>query len=997
MNEEAYKCVGEIKPIKVISQDSSNESLEYLLRYDKNINNKKEDNGRLMMKTKNNIEDALYDIVPSFSSNSTTNKSTTIENINLSSPSNESKIEQFMSSMLFNAKELCSLDQYNKNSIEKDNKSVMDSNIQRQVNDMTEGKNKDDNEKKKGLLNRKLYLSSPLSNSDSHIPYRPSYSLIKNNKNKNILDYSSGSPTLSSSSSISEYNEPPKVFSKGKNQVVTSINKTVPNNNSILINQRRINIDNTPVTYSSSSSIDISCNQNLYNNTTISEQEHNHVKQQYSPTIKTSSILLSDHHQIISNCEEERMKEKGNSKSKGKSIGGLVKSSTVISMNPLGSLIVNDDGYYSHSPDPSKRYSNKKTSGTLKNSLTYHGSFLSPIKYSKSAYNSPLIDNQSTWLPNITRVSPSIMSESSEDDGKMYHQNSMDNNDIDMNTSFLHQTTSNINFLVDTSTSCLCGLLERYSNTRFNHNKRVTTFGYNIKRFFGNSKLVSKSNENNPLLYVSLNKIPSCFGMSLSDVEGFCEGEVLPKCIYEIMKFLLQNASSTDGVFRKSGVRSRIERLKQQCISKYPYENVFYDDNGECLLHLSQVHDVADTLKQYFREIPGKLFNEKISEFFIAVSNILPSDKQIEALRFVLILMDDVNRYTALALFSFLHKVSTWACENNMSAENLAVCFTPSLFHLNTESDKGGNSMSNLRLKRRKTIAMPSEQELKEYQSAQKALTLMIKHYDQLFKLPTDLWRQLLNRRPFYVHNSFKEPTISMKNIQKENISECQLQLKELIFLMVNDYGLEWNSWIQIGCDKDIKIYNKMIGKGKLLFHRASLIIPVKPHDLWTVINKNRKVWQSNVDYSSTLINFNNESDIQLISYKNYDERQENSKKCLLYRIWKKDSPALQGGVVIAERSIYDGEMINSNPHNIFPEITFSCFLIMPTANDQSKVNYIHRADIKGRNEMYYTKVYPKIICQQMMNLKNFFSNNKTPNNINNHLSTSSQKNEYTF
>uniref|UniRef100_A0A0K0DXE4 Rho-GAP domain-containing protein n=1 Tax=Strongyloides stercoralis TaxID=6248 RepID=A0A0K0DXE4_STRER len=978
--------------------------------------------GKYTNKEKNDIKnydnDVIYDDVPSaspLSIVSTKCVKSLNEDSDFSSSFNERKIEKFMSSMLVNAKELCSIDQYQESDKESKNisnlryykQSKMGNKCNKELLDITVEETIDNNEippKKNISHSKKLNLGSPLSNSDSHIIYQSTYN-INNNKQNSSINSSGESPTLSSSSSIissTDYhnhyqhkndkaNELPKeIILKGNiNYQIDDIKKRISQNKSTLNNCNIVEIDG----YS---------NQNLYNNNIILEKNNNnnnnkkekkdnhYIKEgeysQSSSILLKSSSLSSDHHQFTTNKSRnnnsvDKLMMKGKEKDKNFS-NSLIKSSTLISISPLRSLVVNDDGYYSHSPDPSKKYSNnrKNSSMTLKNSLTYHHSFFSPLKSSKSEYSSQFIDNQKSWLPNATRISTSIISDSS-DDGNLHRTPS--DSDKYLNRSLLYQTASNIDFLVDTSSASLFGLLDKHSTSRLLNNKKVAAFSYNIRRFFGSNK---QSSKNGDITFYKTSKVPSCFGMSLSDVQGYCEGETLPKCIFEIMKFILNHASTTDGIFRKSGVRSRIEKLKFQCVTKFPNEKVFYKETGECILNVSQVHDVADTLKQYFREIPGKLFSEKISDFFITIANGLPNDKQIEALRYVLILMEDTNRYAALTLFSFLNKISSWASENNMSAENLAVCFTPSLFNLNTESDKTANSMSNLRLKRRKTIAMPSEQELMEYQGAQKSLALMIKHYDQLFNLPTDLWRQLTNRNLFYIYNCYAQPTININKITERDIKECQNQIRSLVYEIVNDYGLDWSTWIQDCCYKDITIYRKSVEECKFQLIRASFTIDVNPHEMWKVLSKNRKAWDKNIDYTSSLIVITNDSDIQLISYKNYDERQENSKKCLLFRTWKKDSPELRGGVVLAERSIYDKEFTQSNEHIIFPDITFSCFLIMPLENGSSKVNYIHRADIKGRSDVYYSKVYPKIITQQMINLKNFFNTKLSSKNSSNLL-----------
>uniref|UniRef100_A0AC35TZN2 Rho-GAP domain-containing protein n=1 Tax=Rhabditophanes sp. KR3021 TaxID=114890 RepID=A0AC35TZN2_9BILA len=649
------------------------------------------------------------------------------------------------------------------------------------------------------------------------------------------------------------------------------------------------------------------------------------------------------------------------------------KSATILSMNPLGSLVVNDDGYYSHSPDPSKRpnpSSLKKHPTISRPSLTYHESFVSPINFKTNKIDTPRLRRECGWIPSTLRVSPSLLSESSDD---RESSTCTDLTETIYDFHLLNQSVSSMNYLVETSSSCLSSLLERYSNARLVNAKKMTLISYNIRKIFSHSKASTKGSSLD-FQVKKLDKIPTCFGMCLSDVQVFCEGETLPKCIHEMMTFLLEHGPTTDGIFRKNGVRSRIETLKNKCISVSPKDLVFYTENGNCLLDGSQVHDIADTLKQYFRELPGKLFTEKLSEFFVAITSYLPADKQKEALRYGILLMDDVHRYAALTLFSFLHKICSWSEENNMSAENLAVCFTPSLFHLNTESEKD-TSISNFRLKRRKTIAMPSEQELKEYQSAQKALALMIRHYDELYTLPKDISRQIAVRNPFYVATLYKEPCINIQNLKPRSIEQCRLQLKEMIFQTVNDYGLDWASWTfdQDFCGSTI-YYRKM--QNSLPLIRISITIQATPHVIWNVLYNKKKVWQSQVSYTNTITNISSESDLQVVGYKKYAEQEAFAKKVLLFRTWRKDSPELQGGCLLGERSVKDCDLIKANPSNVFPDIITSCFLIMPNPDGiSSRLNYIHRSDIKGHTSTYYNKTYPRIIANQIVQLSNYFSN----------------------
>lgn len=86
-------------------------------------------------------------------------------------------------------------------------------------------------------------------------------------------------------------------------------------------------------------------------------------------------------------------------------------------------------------------------------------------------------------------------------------------------------------------------------------------------------------------------------------------GQALPKCIQAALRWLRVNSLDQVGLFRKSGVRSRIQKLK-----------VMAEMQGETIsFEGQQAYDVADMVKQYFRELPEALLTNKLSETFIAI------------------------------------------------------------------------------------------------------------------------------------------------------------------------------------------------------------------------------------------------------------------------------------------------------------------------------------------------------------------------------------------
>uniref|UniRef100_A0A8B9GSP7 StAR-related lipid transfer (START) domain containing 13a n=1 Tax=Astyanax mexicanus TaxID=7994 RepID=A0A8B9GSP7_ASTMX len=127
------------------------------------------------------------------------------------------------------------------------------------------------------------------------------------------------------------------------------------------------------------------------------------------------------------------------------------------------------------------------------------------------------------------------------------------------------------------------------------------------------------------------------------------------------------------GLFRKSGVKSRILALRQMCDSSP--ESVDYED--QC------AYDVADMVKQFFRDLPEPLLTSKLGETFLHIYQYVPKEQRLQAVQAAIMLMADENREVLQTLLCFLSDVTSSVEENQMTPMNLAVCLAPSLFHLN--------------------------------------------------------------------------------------------------------------------------------------------------------------------------------------------------------------------------------------------------------------------------------------------------------------------------
>jgi hypothetical protein len=85
-------------------------------------------------------------------------------------------------------------------------------------------------------------------------------------------------------------------------------------------------------------------------------------------------------------------------------------------------------------------------------------------------------------------------------------------------------------------------------------------------------------------------------------------GQPLPQKIIESMKLLRKLGPRAIGIFRKNGVKTRINRLKDAIDKNEDVNfNLFYT-----------LYDIADMIKLYFRQLPECLMTNKLSDILLA-------------------------------------------------------------------------------------------------------------------------------------------------------------------------------------------------------------------------------------------------------------------------------------------------------------------------------------------------------------------------------------------
>nr|XP_020470853.1 rho GTPase-activating protein 7-like [Monopterus albus] len=203
-------------------------------------------------------------------------------------------------------------------------------------------------------------------------------------------------------------------------------------------------------------------------------------------------------------------------------------------------------------------------------------------------------------------------------------------------------------------------------------------------------------------------------------------GEPLPPSILRALVYLRTECLDQVGLFRKSGVKSRIQYLRE-LVESNP-DGVSYDGQS--------AFDIADMVKQYFRDLPEPIFTSKLCESFLHIYQYFPKDQQLVAVQAAILLLPDENREALRTLLFFLRDVVACVDENQMTPTNIAVCLAPSLFHLSTLKKDAGVARSS---HRKYSLDRPDQRDLSETLAATQGLASMITEAQKLFQLP-EFW-----------------------------------------------------------------------------------------------------------------------------------------------------------------------------------------------------------------------------------------------------------------
>ncbi|XP_075716136.1 rho GTPase-activating protein 7 [Rhinoderma darwinii] len=501
------------------------------------------------------------------------------------------------------------------------------------------------------------------------------------------------------------------------------------------------------------------------------------------------------------------------------------------------------------------------------------------------------------------------------------------------------QSVTQINLLQKYSLLKLTALLEKYTPS----NKHG--FSWAVPKFMKRVKVPDYRDKN-------------VFGVPLS-VNVQRSGLPLPQNIQQAMRYLRSQCLDQVGLFRKSGVKSRILALRE--ISENSSDALMYEGQS--------AYDVADMLKQYFRDLPEPLLTNKLSETFLQIYQYVPKDQRLQAIKAAIMLLPDENREVLQTLLYFLSDVAASVDENQMTPTNLAVCLAPSLFHLNTL--KRENSSPRV-MQRKQSLGKPDQKDLNENLAATQGLAHMIAECKKLFQIPEEMNKC----RNSYMEQDLRPVCLEeLVNGNAEGQCDYQMYLQEGIDNLLKEAKDKFKGWVSCSTSEQADLAYKKIPDGPpLRLWKSTIEIQAQPESVLHRLLKEQHMWDEDLLDSKVIEKLDEQTDIY--QYVQNNMAPHPARDFVVLRSWRTNLPkgacALQTTSVEHEQAPLLGARVN---------VLLSKYLIEPCGTGKSKLTYLCRADMRGHMPEWYNKVFGKLCAAEIVRIRDSFTNPQSESN----------------
>lgn len=457
--------------------------------------------------------------------------------------------------------------------------------------------------------------------------------------------------------------------------------------------------------------------------------------------------------------------------------------------------------------------------------------------------------------------------------------------------------------------------------------------------------------------FMKRNKTPDYRGQHVFGVPPLIHvqrtGQPLPQSIQQAMRYLRSQCLDQVGIFRKSGVKSRIQNLRQ--MNETSPDNVCYEGQS--------AYDVADLLKQYFRDLPEPIFTSKLTTTFLHIYQLLPKDQWLAAAQAATLLLPDENREVLQTLLYFLSDIAS-AEENQMTAGNLAVCLAPSIFHLNVSKK---DSPSPRIKSKRSLVGRPGPRDLSDNMAATQGLSHMISDCKKLFQVPQDMVLQLCSS---YNAAELSPPGPALAELRRARAAGVSLSLymEESVQELLRDAAERFKGWMSVPGPQHTELACRKAPDGHpLRMWKASTEVAAPPAVVLHRILRERALWDEDLLRAQVLEALM--PGVELYHYVTDSMAPHPCRDFLVLRMWRSDLP--RGGCLLVSQSL--------DPEQPVPEsgvralMLTSQYLMEPCGLGRSRLTHICRADLRGRSPDWYNKVFGHLCAMEVAKIRDSF------------------------
>ncbi|XP_012498286.1 PREDICTED: stAR-related lipid transfer protein 8 [Propithecus coquereli] len=457
--------------------------------------------------------------------------------------------------------------------------------------------------------------------------------------------------------------------------------------------------------------------------------------------------------------------------------------------------------------------------------------------------------------------------------------------------------------------------------------------------------------------FMKRNKTPDYRGQHVFGVPPLIHvqrtGQPLPQSIQQAMRYLRSQCLDQVGIFRKSGVKSRIQNLRQ--MNEISPDNVCYEGQS--------AYDVADLLKQYFRDLPEPIFTSKLTTTFLQIYQLLPKDQWLAAAQAATLLLPDENREVLQTLLYFLSDIAS-AEENQMTAGNLAVCLAPSIFHLNiSKKDSPSPRMKS----KRSLVGRPGPRDLSENMAATQGLSHMISDCKKLFQVSQDMVLQLCGS---YSAAELGAPGPALAELRRAQAAGVSLSLymEDSVQQLLRDAAERFKGWTSVPGPQRTELACRKAPDGHpLRMWKVSAEVAAPPAVVLHRVLRERALWDEDLLRAQVLEALM--PGVELYHYVTDSMAPHPCRDFVVLRMWRSDLP--RGGCLLVSQSL--------DPEQPVPEsgvralILTSQYLMEPCGLGRSRLTHICRADLRGRSPDWYNKVFGHLCAMEVAKIRDSF------------------------